>query len=129
MLDKAVELSRARTVSRRLSGILVDLGFEKQVGGKSVRVVDGHRWHVGIHKLRHLPEFRVQMSFALKGSDNWTVEISDKWTCRDSPAGRRFDFNIRWGDDAEERCLREIHDFVQIVAVPWFEAQAAATTS
>ena len=44
MLDKAVEQSRARTVSRRLSGILVDLGFEKQVSGKSVRVVDGLRW-------------------------------------------------------------------------------------
>jgi len=129
MLDKAVEQSRARTVTRRLSAILVDLGFEKQMSGSCMRVVDGHRWHVWLQKFQNLPSFRVAMSFSPKGSEKWTVEFSDNWTYRDSPVGRRFDFNIRWGDDAEERCLREIHDFVQTVAVPWFEAQAAAVKS
>jgi hypothetical protein len=66
------------------------------------------------------------MSFTPHGSENSTVEFADKWTYRDSPAGRKFDFSIRWEDDAAERCLQEIRDFVVVVAVPWFESQAAA---
>jgi hypothetical protein len=128
MLDKAVEQSRARTVTRKFPSILTDLGFEKKPRAGCVRVVDGNIWHVWLQKFRHLPAFRVAMSFTPQGSKKSAVEFSDKWTYRDSPAGRKFDFGIHWGDDAAERCLQEIRDFVVVVAVPWFESQADAAT-
>jgi hypothetical protein len=125
MLDKAVEQSRAKTVSRKFPALLADLGFEKQPGASCVRVTDGNTWHVWLQKFRHQPAFRVGMSFTPLGSEK-SIEFSDKWTFRDSPAGRQFDFNIRWEDDAAERCSQEICDFVVVVAMPWFESQAAA---
>jgi hypothetical protein len=125
MLDKAAEQSHAKAVTGKFPAMLADLGFEKKAGASCVRVVDGDTWHVWLQKFRRQPAFRVAMSFTPRGSEKSAVEFADKWTCGDSPAGRKFDFNIRWGDDAAERCLQEIRDFVEVVAVPWFEAQAA----
>ncbi len=125
MLDKAVERFRAKTVTRKFPAMMAELGFEKQPGAGCVRVVDGNRWHVWLQKFSRQPAFRVAMSFTAQGSETSTVEFADRWTCRDSPAGRRFDFNIRWDVDAAERCLREIRSFVEVVAIPWFESQAA----
>jgi hypothetical protein len=126
MLDKALEQSRAKSVTRRFPAALADLGFKKHRGASCICIVDGDTWHVWLQKFRHQPAFRVAMSFTPHGSEKARVEFADKWTHLDSPAGRKFDFRIRWGDDAAERCLREIHDFVQVVAVPWFKSQADA---
>lgn len=125
MLDKAVERSRAQSVTRRFPATLADLGFKKHRGASCICVVDGDTWLVWLQKFRSGPAFRVAMSFTPRGSERATVEFADRWTYRDSPAGRRFDFSIRWGEDAAERCLNEIRDFVQIVAVPWFKSQAS----
>jgi hypothetical protein len=54
------------------------------------------------------------------------VEFADKYTFRDSPSGRRYDFSFRFGDDPAERCVGEIRDFIANVALPWFEQQALA---
>ncbi len=126
MLDKALEQSRARSVIRRFPAAIADLGFKKHRGAGCVCVVDGNTWDVWLQKFRHQPAFRVAMSFTPHGSEKALVEFADIWTFRDSPAGRQFNFSIRWGDDAAERCLKEIRDFVQIVAIPWFRLQAAA---
>ena len=126
VLDKATEQSRAKTVTRKFPAVLAALGFEKKAGASCIRMVDGDTWHVWLQKFRHQPALRVAMSFTPAGSEKSSVEFADKWTYRDSPAGRKFDFSIRWGDDAAERCLQEIHDFVEIVALPWFADQAAA---
>ena len=126
MLDKAVEKYRTQLVKRKFAATLTDLGFEKKGGASCVRVVDGNTWHVWLQKFSRLPAFRVAMTFTPQVSEKRIIEFGDKWTYKDSPAGRKFDFSIRWGDDAAERCLREIRDFVQLVAVPWFESQAAA---
>ncbi len=127
MLDKEVERSRAKVVTQKFPAMLAELGFEKKPGASSIRMVDGSRWHVWLQKFRHQPAFRVAMSFTPRGSEKANVEFADKWTYRDSPSGRKFDFSIRWEDDAAERCLREIRDFVELVAIPWFESQAAAS--
>jgi hypothetical protein len=126
MLDKAVERQRSRAVAGRLSAALADLGFSKDAGASCVRQLRGATCRVGLQKFRHQPAFRVVMSFAAPGQARPVVEFSDRWTYRDSPAGRRFDFGIRWGEDAAERCLREIREFVELVALPWFEARAVA---
>jgi len=65
------------------------------------------------------------MSFHPAGGRGAT-EFSDKYTYRDAPGGRRYDFSIRFGDVPASRCLSEIREFVKNVAIPWFEAQAAS---
>jgi hypothetical protein len=80
---------------------------------------------VWLQKFRNRAAFRVAMSFRAEPDGAWVTEFADRFTYRDSPTGRRFDFSVRWGDDAAERCLNEIRDFVRLVAVPWFEQQAA----
>ena len=66
------------------------------------------------------------MSFEPSGSvgKDRVVTFSDAYTYKDSPSGRKYDFGIRWGDDAVERCVAEIRDFVENVAIPWFDDQA-----
>ena len=126
MLDAAEEQRRSRAVTRRLASTLTNLGFASGAGAGCVRPLGGGTCKVWLQKFRHQPAFRVAMSFAAPGRARPAVEFSDRWTYRDSPAGRRFDFDLRGGEDAAERCLREIRAFVEIVALPWFEAQAAA---
>jgi len=114
---------------RRLAETLAPLGFSKDVGA-SCRRSTGHAvCRVWLQKFRHQPAFRVAMSFKPSPEAAWVTEFADRWTYRDSPAGRQFDFGIRFGDDAADRCLSEIQDFVETVALPWFEAQAKAARS
>jgi len=126
MLDKAIEQSRAKLVTQRFSAMLTDLGFEKKSGASCMRVVDGHTWHVWLQKFRHQPAFRIAMSFKPADGERWITEFADPWTYRGNPSGRQFDFSIRWGDDAPDRCLREIREFVEMIALPWFAKQSAA---
>jgi hypothetical protein len=126
MLDKAVERSRANSVTRQLPGVLAKFGFEASASSGGAAVVDGHTWRVWLQKFRHQPAFRVAMSFTARDGQAPAVEFADRWTCRDSPAGRKFDFGLGGGDDAADRCLREIRDFVEVVAIPWFKSQAAS---
>jgi hypothetical protein len=125
MLDKAIEQARARTVARKFPARLADLGFQKERGQSCIRMVDGNVWQVGLQKFRHQAAFRVWMKFTPRGSEKAAVEIADKWTYRNSPAGRKFDFSIHRGDEAAEHCLQEIRDFVETVAIAWFESQKA----
>jgi hypothetical protein len=127
MLDKGEEQRRSRTVIRGFAAMLVDLGFVKDVGGSCIRLLGTATCKVWLQKFRKQPAFRVAMSFKASDASESVTEFGDRWTYRDSPAGRQFNFSIRWGDDAAERCLQEIHDFVETVAIPWFEAQAAAS--
>lgn len=126
MLDKTVEQSRAKYVARKFPTMLADLGFEKKRGASCMRVVDGHTWHVWLQKFRNQPAFRVAMSFKPADSERWVTEFADPWTYRGNQSGRQFDFSIRRGDDAADRCLSEIREFVELIALPWFARQSAA---
>jgi len=125
-MDKAIEQQRARSINRRLPTGLRDLGFKKGAGGSCVRVIDGHLCRVGLQKFVHRPAFRVILSFEPGKDDgeDYVVEFSDLYTYKDSPSGRKYNFGIRWGDDAVERCIAEIHDFVENVGLAWFAKQA-----
>ncbi len=125
-MNKATEQRRASSVKRRLPTALRDLGFTKGPGGSCVRVIDGHSCQVGLQKFRHEAAFRVIFSFQPAGCEqaDCVVEFSDPYTYRDSPSGRKYDFGIRWGDDAADRCITEIREFVEDVALPWFAEKA-----
>jgi hypothetical protein len=127
-MDKTTEQQRARSVKRNLPMVLRDIGFSKGAGGSCVLVLDGHTCRVGLQKFRYQPAFRVIISFERRGSEDRdiAVEFSDAHTYRDSPSGRKFDFGIPWGDNAVERCLAEIRDYVANVAIQWFRAQSRA---
>ncbi len=126
MMDKTEEHRRTAAVKRRFPAALQALGFIRDKGGCS-RDLDGHRCRIWLQKFRHMPQFRVAMSFHPAGGDDsrWVTEFADAWTYKDSPGGRKYDFGIRWGDDAVDRCLREVHDFVENVAISWFAERAS----
>ena len=125
-MEKQEETRRAKSVKRRLPTVLKDLGYQPQSQGGCIKTVGGATCRVGLQKLSFDALFRVILSFEPPGGneDATIFEVSDPHTCTDSPSGRKYNFNIRWGDDAVDRCLREIHDFVMNVADPWFEHQA-----
>ena len=125
-MDKLTEKNRASEVKRRFPAILRELGFTKSYGASGVRIVDGHTCKVGLQKFRHQSAFRIIMSIEPKGEKEGSriIDYSDKYTYRDSPSGKIYDFGIRWGDKAAEKCANEIRDFIENVALPWFVRQA-----
>ena len=125
MFDKAIEQQRTREVVRGFALSLADLGFVPYSRAGCVRMYGSTTARVWLQKFSGMPKFRVVMSFQAAGDKRRITECGDRFTYRGSPAGRKFDFNIRWGDDASDRCLREIRAFVEVVAMPWFEKQAA----
>jgi len=125
-IEQSIEQARMKEVRQRFVSLLADLGFERKASASCGRVVDGNLWLVWIQQLQHEGVFRVAMSFIPANGGGRVVEFADRWTGGDSPAGRRFDFGIRGGDDVVERCLREIRDFVEVVAMPWFAGRAEA---
>jgi len=123
MLDKKIEQARARAISRRFAQTIANSGFQKK-DGACVLFKEGAICKVWLQKLRSGPVFRVAMSFYTPEAVTPVVEFADKWTYRDSPSGRKFNFEFRTGEDSVEHCLDEIREFVKTVALPWFEAQA-----
>lgn len=100
------------------------LGFARQTAGAYVLVQSEQVSRVWLQKFAHQPAFRVWTSFQANTTSKPVVESSDRFTYRDSPAGRQFDFSVRFADDAAERCLSEIREFVETVAIPWLNEQA-----
>jgi len=125
-MDKCIEKQRARAVVQRFPRVMRELGFSNVGRGGYTFQLDGHTCHVGLQKFTHQPAFRIIMSFEPSGGSraDLVCEVSDPHTYRDTPSGRKYDFNIRWGDDAVERCVAELADFVRNVAMPWFVEQA-----
>lgn len=127
-LSKDSEKRRAAAVKRRFRATITSLGFSDGPGGGCVKNIGGHTCRVWLQKFVHQPAFRVAMSFSpVDGREgDWTIEFADRWTYKDSHGGRKYDFGIQRGGDEEsiERCLGEIRDFVENVAMVWFEEQA-----
>jgi hypothetical protein len=79
---------------------------------------------VHLHKYTFAPEFRIHLGIrvtndtfeaaALNGPD------SQPYACKDSPTGRRFNFNFHDAPETLDRCAAEIVSFVRDVAEPWF---------
>ena len=127
-MDNPTEQQRTRSVTRQLLATLRDLGFASSKGGSCTIAVLDSICRVGLQKFRHQTAFRVIYSLepADGSRDGIVVDHSDRFTYRDSPSGRQFDFDIRWGDEPVARCLTEIHDFVRDVVIPWAESTAAS---
>ena len=79
-----------------------------------------------LQKFVRMPAFRVAMSFIPDGDQNRSVtEFGDRYTYKDSPAGRQFRFHFVRSEDAVEVCVREIEAFAREVALPWFRVHLA----
>jgi len=124
MIDKKIEKRRVAYVRREFRNLLEAFGFERQPSGGYTRRYGSHMGQVWLQKLSVPFLFRVAMSFQADGSIKPIVEFADKYTFRNPPGGRKYNFRFRFGDLAEERCVSEIRDFVADVALPWLEQQA-----
>jgi hypothetical protein len=122
--DKTEEESRARAIRRKFPALVEPLGFTKMPEGGCAREFHGRSCRIDLQKFRHQAAFRVwfYMYSPDPSETKPIVECSDSWTIRDGPGPKTYNFGIRWGDDAVDRCLFEIEHFVVNVVIPWAEA-------
>jgi hypothetical protein len=124
MRDPTTDRKRAAYIRRRLPTLLEELGFEYDDSGTQRRRYGRHFGRIGLQKLRQGFLIRVIMSFHREGAPKPIVEFADKYTHHNPPGGRKYDFSYQFGNEPEQRCLREIRDFIHNVALAWFEQQS-----
>jgi hypothetical protein len=124
--DKPEAQGRAKAVQRQFPIRIEELGFTRSQDEGFTRGFGEFTARVGLQKFRHQAALRVIFSVVERADTNAKPhrEFSDRWTYRDGPGPKKYDFGIEWGDDAVDRCLDEITHFVQRVVVPCAETHS-----
>jgi len=124
-MDKKAEKSNKDKVLRRLANILKKHDFIRTKPSFFVRERGPLIEFIHIHKFSFGPSFRLHVCLrVINDPRDWVALLgfdSDLYCRPNSPNGKKYNFSYHVKNETIERCVVNIHEFINEVAEPWYE--------